>query len=190
MKNECSVVKDLLPLYLEGLVSEETSQYIGEHLESCQSCRSALEELKAGEENMTKNEVISPKSADGSRPFKKIMKKMNRRFYFLAYSLVIFFIFLGLSLTGGENLMYNSLIMPIVGLFGYYVFRWRAVYKMPLLLLALDLFVCLFKLVELDLYSAVVWTGIYSIFVFVGIAIGALLHFAFRKERKNEETDT
>lgn len=186
MKNECSVVRDLLPLYLEGLVSEDTAQYINEHLESCTACQKALEEMRE-DVSPTNSEISPQRSRDEAKPLKRIMKKMNRRFYILAYSLVIFFIFLGLDLTGGDNLMYNSLIMPIVGIFGYYVFRWRAIYKMPLLLLAVDLFVCLFGIIDLDIYSAIVWTGIYSIFVFVGIAIAFLLHFALRRERKNEE---
>lgn len=78
--------------------------------------------------------------------------------------------------------MYNSLIMPIVGIFGYLIFRWRAIYRMPILLLAIDVFAWLFGLVELDLYSTVVWTLLYSAFVLVGIAIAFLLHYAFRKE--------
>ena len=78
--------------------------------------------------------------------------------------------------------MYNSLIMPIVGIFGYYVFRWRAVYKMPLLLLFIDLVVFAFGLVEIDFYSTIMFTLIYSAFVFVGIAIAFLIHFAFGRE--------
>jgi hypothetical protein len=62
------------------------------------------------------------------------------------------------------------------------VFNWKAVYKMPILLLVIDLFVCLSGLVEIDLYSAFMWTIIYSVFVLVGIAIAFLLHYAFRKE--------
>ena len=54
---------------------------------------------------------------------------------------------------------------------------------MPLLLLVIDTFVCLCKLVEMDLYSAFLWTVIYSLFVFVGIAIAFLLHFALGKEK-------
>jgi hypothetical protein len=113
------------------------------------------------------------------------MKRINRRFGTLSYLLVVFLIFLGFSLTEGENLMYNSLIMPIVGIFGYFAFNWKAIYKMPLLLFAVDIFMGLFKLVEFDLYSAVWWTFIYSIFVLVGIAIAFLLCYALRKE--NEE---
>lgn len=182
MKTECSIVRDLLPLYAEDMVSEETAQYVSGHIKSCPECKSELDSLKEGAVFMTNENEPTPK-VEEAKPFKKIMKRMNRQFYMLAYSLVIFFIFLGFGWTAGDNLMYNSLIMPVVGVFGYYVFRWKAVYKIPILLLIIDTFVCLFKLIEIDLYSAVVWTMIYSIFVFVGIAIAFLLHFAFRKEK-------
>ena len=73
--------------------------------------------------------------------------------------------------------------MHIVGVFGYCVFNWKAIYKVPLLLLAIDSFVCLFGFVELDIYSLIMWTAMYSLFVGVGIAIAFLLHYAFRKEK-------
>ena len=80
--------------------------------------------------------------------------------------------------------MYNSLIMPIVGVFGYYVFRWKAVFKIPLLLFVVELFIFAFNLWDLDFHSAIIWTLLYCGFVFVGIVIAFLLHFAFRKEKK------
>ena len=182
MKTECSVVRDLLPLYVEDMVSAETAQYVNEHIKNCNECQAELANLKEGAELSAIETRVAPKS-DDAKPFKKMMKRMNRQFYSIAYAALIFLIFLGFGWTGGENLMYNSLIMPIVGIFGYYVFRWKAIYKVPILLLIIDIFVCLFKLVDLDLYSAFLWTLIYSIFVFVGIAIAFLLHFAFRKEK-------
>ena len=182
MKTECSVVRDLLPLYIEDMVSTETAQYINEHLKNCNECQAELANLREGAELSTVEAKPVTRSED-AKPFKKMMKRMNRQFYSIAYAALIFLIFLGFGWTGGENLMYNSLIMPIVGIFGYYVFRWKAIYKVPILLLIIDTFVCLFKLVDLDLYSAFLWTVIYSIFVFVGIAIAFLLHFAFRKEK-------
>jgi hypothetical protein len=141
-----------------------------------------LESLTTGE-GLTAIEKKPVEDVAKAKPFKKMMKRMNRQFYSIAYAALIFLIFLGFGWTGGENLMYNSLIMPVVGIFGYYVFRWKAIYKVPILLLIIDTFVCLFKLVDLDLYSAFLWTLIYSSFVFVGIAIAFLLHFAFRKEK-------
>ena len=48
MKNDCKIIKDLLPLYAEDMVSEETAQYIDEHLKDCEECRTELESLKDG----------------------------------------------------------------------------------------------------------------------------------------------
>jgi len=45
--NECSIVRDILPLYLEDMVSEDTAAFIRQHLEKCESCRKELEALKS-----------------------------------------------------------------------------------------------------------------------------------------------
>ena len=183
MKTECSIVRDLLPLYVEDMVSAETAQFVDDHLKICSECRDELANLKEGQrlETMEKDRIAQE---DTVKPFKKMMKKMNRQFYMLAYSLIIFFIFLGFSWTSDANLMYNSIIMPIVGIFGYYVFRWKAIWKVPVLLLFVDLFIFLFQIVEIGLADTFGWTWIYCIFVWIGILIAFLLHFAFRKEDK------
>ncbi|MBQ9131645.1 MAG: zf-HC2 domain-containing protein [Clostridia bacterium] len=181
MKNECKIVADLLPLYVEDLVSEETAEYVKEHLQDCPACNAELDSM-IPEKKVAAPEEKTPAEVQTVKPFKRIMKRMNRRFYLLAYSLIIFFIFLGFGWTEGENLLYNSLIMPIVGVFGYYVFRWKAIYKLPVLLLAIDLSASIFGMIEMDLYSAFMWTVIYGGFALIGVAIAFLLHFAFRKE--------
>lgn len=43
----CNVVKDLLPNYIDNLVSEKTAHEIADHLTSCADCRSAYEKMKA-----------------------------------------------------------------------------------------------------------------------------------------------
>ena len=49
MKTECSVVRDLLPLYVEDMISPETAQYVKSHLAECSECQAELESLKEGE---------------------------------------------------------------------------------------------------------------------------------------------
>ena len=44
----CPIVRDLLPLYAENMVSAETREAVEAHLESCPACRKALGELQAG----------------------------------------------------------------------------------------------------------------------------------------------
>ena len=183
MKTECSLVRDLLPLYVEDMVNAETAAYINEHLKVCKECQAELANMKDGNE-IPAIEVKSPPKSEDVKPFKKLMKRMNRQFYSIAYAALIFLIFLGFGWTAGNNLMYNSLIMPIVGIFGYYVFKWKAVYKVPVLLLLIDLAVFAFQLVEIGFADTLMWTLLYAIFVLVGVVIAFLLHYAIRKEKK------
>lgn len=46
MKNECSIIRDILPLYVENMVSEDTSEFVKEHLESCPAAVRRLEKLR------------------------------------------------------------------------------------------------------------------------------------------------
>lgn len=47
MKNiTCNVVKDILPLYIDNVVSDDTRRLIEEHLGSCSGCRIEAEEMK------------------------------------------------------------------------------------------------------------------------------------------------
>ena len=46
MKNECSIVCDLLPLYAEDMVSEDTAEFVKEHLGNCPTCCAELEKLR------------------------------------------------------------------------------------------------------------------------------------------------
>ena len=49
MKNECKIVRDVLPLYLEDMVSEETADFVKEHLVKCTECSAELDAMKADE---------------------------------------------------------------------------------------------------------------------------------------------
>ena len=75
MKNDCSVVKDLIPLYEEGLVSEETKEFIDEHCQSCENCKNLLENLAKSyseqETNDNKKEKIWGEIAIKERKRKK-----------------------------------------------------------------------------------------------------------------------
>lgn len=181
MKLDCCVVRDLLPLYVENMVSDQTAELIKQHLTECPECQNEYEGFKDGGRLDVLETPLNSAPAE-EKPFKKLMQKMNRQLHGLAYGLIIFFILWGFSLTGGQDLMYNSVIMPIVGLFGYYVFRWKALYKMPILLLIINLLAYHLHFAEIDFISVFPWTAIYSIFVVVGVLIAFLLHFAFRKE--------
>lgn len=46
MKNECSITKDLLPLYAENMLNPDTAAFVEEHLKNCDSCRKAYDSCR------------------------------------------------------------------------------------------------------------------------------------------------
>ena len=46
MKLNCSIVDDLLPLYLENDCSEDSKVALEEHLKQCPACSEKLERMK------------------------------------------------------------------------------------------------------------------------------------------------
>ena len=80
MKNECSYVRDVLPLYLENMVSEETSAFVKEHLESCPKCSKEFEDMKAGT-NVEKisNETQNQLEAEVLKSMKVIRKRFQKK---------------------------------------------------------------------------------------------------------------
>lgn len=42
----CKIIEDLLPLYVEGICSEESRRMVEEHLKGCEACRKTLEALR------------------------------------------------------------------------------------------------------------------------------------------------
>ena len=51
IKNDCKIVQDLLPNYIENLTSKETNDYVESHIEQCKECSKALEIMRKGIEN-------------------------------------------------------------------------------------------------------------------------------------------
>ena len=45
MRNECNIIKELLPLYVENMVCEDTIYFIEEHISTCEKCRNKLKSL-------------------------------------------------------------------------------------------------------------------------------------------------
>ena len=43
MKITCNIIEDLLPLYVDDMVSEDSRQLVEEHLKTCPACRKMQE---------------------------------------------------------------------------------------------------------------------------------------------------
>lgn len=68
MKNECSIVKDLLPLYAENMVSDDTKKFIEEHIAGCDKCREKAEKIKTPVADTKKSAV----------PLRALKKKLRQ----------------------------------------------------------------------------------------------------------------
>lgn len=82
MKNECSIVRDILPLYLENMVSDETGTFVKEHLKGCPECTAELEALKAGPKvEKIGNEMRDSLEAEVMKSMKATRKKFRKKAY-------------------------------------------------------------------------------------------------------------
>jgi predicted anti-sigma-YlaC factor YlaD len=77
MKISCEIIKDLLPLYLDGVCSDDSKALIEEHLVECDNCKAELQAMKGElfanrkEQNLKEAEAVKKLS----RRWKKGMMK-------------------------------------------------------------------------------------------------------------------
>ncbi len=67
---KCTIIQDLLPLYVDGVVSEDTKELVNQHLKTCKACQKEYEQM-----TQTMYVPIENKAT----LFKKINKKWNRK---------------------------------------------------------------------------------------------------------------
>lgn len=56
MNDNCNIIRDLMPLVIDGAASEDSARYVSEHLSGCDSCKVYFEGMKSALENQ-KNRV-------------------------------------------------------------------------------------------------------------------------------------
>ena len=71
---KCDIIRDLLPLYCDGLCSEASKQEIEAHVAQCEECRACLAEMK--EEAPVPS--LSPESETEARVLQGVKKKFSR----------------------------------------------------------------------------------------------------------------
>ena len=53
----CDIVKDLIPLYIDGCCSEESEKAVEEHIRNCSDCKKLLEDMKSSSDIITVSET-------------------------------------------------------------------------------------------------------------------------------------
>lgn len=107
MKISCDVIKDILPLYVEDMVSEDTKNLVREHISGCPECTDEMSRLCAS--------AKVPEDAD-ARSLKLVEKKMRRQKRWTAVTAIILvitiltglgmFLFVPVWLTAEEAVEY------------------------------------------------------------------------------------
>lgn len=109
MKIECAVISDLLPLYVEEMVSEESKKRIQEHLETCTVCQKEFVELK-----MTDDFPIDTHT-DGLQKIKAKLFKDKFKAVLLAIMITTIIVITGTNyLTKPLFLPYNDSLIEVI----------------------------------------------------------------------------
>ena len=103
MNKDCSIVQDLLPLYAEDMLREETKEFVDGHLAQCEACRTELTALKT--------EDVTPASVS-AQPLRDLKKQLQRKRFtavLLAVTLALTLATAGFAyLTAPQYLPYNE----------------------------------------------------------------------------------
>lgn len=76
MRNECNIIRDILPLYADKMVSADTASFVEEHLTGCAECRAELEKLKVTD---AIESAVSDTENDDEKRLKAFAGKINRK---------------------------------------------------------------------------------------------------------------
>ena len=89
MNKDCEIIKDLIPLYVDGVCSEESKAKVEEHIEHCPDCLMTVERMKS-------HLVLPMEDSSGVKGFKKFVNKMIRG---RALAVILIFVLLWIVLN-------------------------------------------------------------------------------------------
>jgi hypothetical protein len=177
---ECPIVEDLLPLYHEGLLKPETTEWVDSHLKSCAAC-SKLASIT--------NEPIISDSFQPAINHEKMMAKVSSKLtlYQLIFVGISFFLAIR-TVIENENF---GFILPyfILGLVIYLFYR---TYRLVMLIAFLPVFLwflgsmlysifqhtdsnySFFMMLFDSIYGSFLMAGIHLLFAILGATVGLL----------------
>lgn len=103
MNQHCEVIRDLMPLYVDQICSEDTCILIENHLRECPQCRQALEQLRYSAQEECEQRIEDKELA------RRVMKMARRRAYMrttiglILMLVVVFFMVLTVNEVASRN---------------------------------------------------------------------------------------
>ena len=109
MKISCSVIRDILPLYVENMVSEDTKEIVEEHIKDCEECKKELEEMKSS--------IDLPIDTD-TTPLRRIKTTMRRKkIQTIIFSTMVTMVIIAIAigyLTVPEHIPYHEGLISFI----------------------------------------------------------------------------
>ena len=103
MKDKCNIVRDLMPLVIDGACSEESSSFVKEHVSQCPPCAEVWGEMKTELPRM----AAEKEKAELEKAARAMKKRRRKRAWLTAIIAAVMSIVL---LWGGQRL-YNELTL-------------------------------------------------------------------------------
>ncbi len=88
MSIPCSIIRDLLPLYTEQMVSEETAALVKQHLSECTACAAEFAALQSDQEEL-QSVIREHPFKEESVPLKKVKRRLFRKNVLIAMTTAI-----------------------------------------------------------------------------------------------------
>lgn len=181
----CDIIRDLMPLASDGVASSDSEDAVSRHIANCVTCRAVWQSLQ------TDPSPAVP-SMD-SRTNRKILSHLRRRFNMLGALLILLGASMGVLFVDSELQFHNILLMPLIGGLGHACFKRKAL-LLPVSVFAMCVVIkpMMYRLSDENrklfgeaVLSYMAFGVILSVLCVLGIAIAALLQYAFQKKGRD-----
>lgn len=173
MNLPCGIILDLIPLVRDGVADKESAAAVQEHLLTCDACRCEFE-----------GQPALPTETPND---KKIISAIRKSLLRLGILVLCAGSLMGIFMSNSMNMFYNILIMPGMGMLSYALLKRRSFYVPPGIFIFSYLFILFSSWIDggfepLAFGYSIPYAVIYMLLAAAGIAVAALLKFAFGKD--------
>lgn len=172
-KIPCEIIRDLIPLVADHAASKESEKLVQEHIAECGSCRALLQYEPQPE--------AVPVVA-------RTLKKLRRRLFWTVCAVLVIGIVSGAAMMDHYTMFYNFILFPAVGASAYFLLK-KWCWVAPAATFTAVFLRYLFAPGKINwtdgAINGILYGIICALFIGIGLLIGFLLHFAFKKERNS-----
>jgi hypothetical protein len=172
----CEVCQDLIPLVNDHVASKESERLVFVHAEHCEVCKEMLEAAKLPQEIKVDDT--------------KTVQAMKKYICKIGLAVLVMGAILGVAMSNSRAQFYNLILMPLLGTMSVFLFKRKFWISLVSIVVVSYFGHIISLLVEEQTFRweyiftiPFTMTAIYLTLTVVGVIIGALLKFAFQKEK-------